>query len=1066
MRKCPNCDTINSDAAKFCQGCGNPLPEKADAQEVRKICTMVFCDLTGSTALGESLDPETLRRIITRYFSEMKAILAKHGGTVEKFIGDAVMAAFGIPVIHEDDAVRGVRAAFEMQQAMAAMNVDLQLEYGKALYARIGVNTGEVIAGDSSEGHGFASGDTINVAARLEQAAEPGTVLLGEATYRLVRDSVEVESVEPLTLKGKSEPVPAYKLVDVLDPGEERIRRVDSPLVGRQKELTALRGAYERAREENGARLATVFGMAGSGKTRVAEEFVKALGDEVRVLEGRCLPYGEGITYWPIAEAIKQEAGITEEDTGQDALRKIDVLLPEGEERPLLAERIGSALGLIDATPSAQETFWAVRRLFEHFASERPLIVIFDDIQWAEPTMLDLIEYTASFSRGAPILVLCLSRRDLLDTRPTWGRATAGTTVILDPLTDDDVAALIDGALGHVSLPAEARKQIQSAAEGNPLYVEEIIKMLIDEGLLQQIDGRWKTSGDMSSLAIPPTIQTLVAARLDRLNSEEQAVVQRGSVVGKEFWWGAISELSNEELRPTLGHYLQSLVRKELIQPTQSLFFGEDAFRFGHIMIRDAAYQGMQKQLRADLHEAFAHWLETKVGDRLLEYEEILGYHLEHAYLFRQELGGTGDEIQDLGSRAAAILASAGQRALAKADAPAAANLLERAAKLLPLKDTTRLELSLQLTDALRELGEFKRGVEITEQTFRVSEAIGDRRLAGRARLQGCVLRGYSGLDGWKEEAEQQVAELLPLFEEVGDSLGQARAYHLMAEIHWDGYQIAASVETLMKSLTAARQADSKMDIQRTLGWLAEAAFWGPTPVADALRICKEVEEAGASDLLVQAHRLQSEAGLRAMIGEFDEARSLVAGSKKIQDELGRRLAHAINTQYAGIVELLANDAVAAERNFREGLEAFESMGERAYLATQAALLARSLYLQDRYDEAESFAQLSEEAGEGEEALVAEWGPTKARVLARRGDLEAAEELALQSVAYAQKGDDVVVSGYCLMGCAEILLLKGDVQGALGWIKQAHEVYEHKGIIVWSEKTAQLIDNFVTHSAG
>ena len=1060
VRKCPNCDTINSDSAKFCQGCGNSLPEKSDPQEVRKICTMVFCDLTGSTALGESLDPETLRRIITRYFAEMKAILAKHGGTVEKFIGDAVMAAFGIPVIHEDDAVRGVRAAFEMQKAMAAMNVDLQLEYGKALYARIGVNTGEVIAGDSSEGHGFASGDTINVAARLEQAAEPGTVLLGEATYRLVRDSVEVEEVEPLTLKGKSEPVPAYKLVNVFEPGEERVRRVDSPLVGRQKELGALRGAYDRALEENSARLATVFGMAGSGKTRLAEEFLKALGPEVKVLNGRCLPYGEGITYWPIAEAIKEVCSITDEDTAQDALSKIEASLPEGDERELMTERIGAALGLSGATPSAQETFWALRRFCEHLASDRPLVAIFDDIQWAEPTMLDLIEYIASFSKEVPILVLCLSRRDLLDTRPTWGRATAGTTVILDPLSDEDVAALIDGALGHIELPPQARRQIQTAVEGNPLYVEEIIKMLIDDGLIQELDGRWTTVGDLSNLAIPPTIQTLVAARLDRLNSEEQAVVQRGSVVGKEFWWGAVTELSSEELRPTLGHYLQSLVRKELIQPTQSLFFGEDAFKFGHIMIRDAAYQGMQKQLRAELHETFAGWLERKVGDRLLEYEEILGYHLEHAYLFRTELGGADEHVAGIGNRAALLLSDAGQRALARADAPAASNLLARAIKLLPVKDPVRLEISLALTDALRELGEFKQAEDVVEQTTRVAEAIGDKRLFGRARLQRCVLQGYSGADGWKEEATRTVTELLPIFQEVNDALGQARAFRLLADTHWDDYQNAAATDALLKSLEFARQAQSDKDVQHVLGWLSEAAFWGPTPVQDALRICDEVDEAGGTSQFTKVGTLRSRGGLQAMLGNFEEARSLVASSKAIATELGQRLAEAVSTQFAGLVELLADDAVAAEAHFREGMKGFTSMGEKAHLGTQAAWLARALYLQERYEEAKELTQMSEEAAEGDEVAIAEWGPTRARIMAREGDGEGALALAMKAVEIASRGDDVITPGYCRMGCAEVLLLQGNATDALRWIQETHDLYARKGIVPWTQKAAAVLAGF------
>jgi predicted ATPase/class 3 adenylate cyclase len=1017
--------------------------------------TLVFCDLTGSTALGEKMDPESLRRVVTRYFNDMQAVLTRHGGTVEKFIGDAVMAAFGIPTLHEDDALRGVRAAVEMQQAMEEMNLDLELEYGVGIKARIGVNTGEVIAGDSGSGHGFVSGDAVNVAARLEQTAPPGEVLIGEPTYRLVRDAVKVEPVEPLELKGKSERVPAYRMVEVIPHALGTSRRLDSVIVGRDKELADLLEVFDSAVAEGACRLVTVFGAAGVGKSRLTSEFLTSLGGRVSVLTGRCLPYGEGITYWPVSEAIKDHCDIKENDSAAKAKEKVAALLTDVEDAGLIVDRIAAAIGLSDATPDTQETFWAVRRLFEELGRDKPVVFVCDDIHWAEPTMLDLIEYLAGFSRGVPMLLLCPSRKDLLDTRPSWGADS--TTISLEPLDEALIARLIENLLVDAHLPDGVRRQITAAAEGNPLYVEEILRMLIDDGLLEEHEGHWKAVGDIADLTIPPSIQALVSARLDRLGPNEQAITQRASVIGKTFYWGAVSELSPESLRTRVGHYLQSLIRKELVLPDESNFAGEDAFRFGHIMIRDAAYQGMPKELRADLHERFAAWLQEKTGDRAKEFEEILGYHLEHAYRLREELGPLDEHGEELGKRAVDLLTSSGNKAFARTDMPAAVNLLGRAARLLPIRDPRRLQISLTLSDALMEVGDLQEAGEVIEQILKVAKVLKDTGMEARASLQRCLLRSYTDVENWKDEARSETERLIPVFEELGDDFGLARSQFLLAQVHWDDYKMAAAERALELALAHAKEGGNSHDEAKILSSLSATVFWGPTPADKAIALCEEIIERSGGNRFVQATCILRTAGLQAMRGEFDEARSLVARARSIFNDLGQAFPLARSTHEAGLIEMFAGNPDGAEKEFREGIGALETMGEKAFLATSDVLLSQALYEQGRFDEAMEFNVKGEEASGDDPAMKAEWGPVRALILAQRGEFDDAIKLANEALAIAAEPDDVFVRGTALQSLGEVLILAGKGPDATAPLKEALQMYEAKGVLPSIAKVTTLL---------
>jgi class 3 adenylate cyclase/type II secretory pathway predicted ATPase ExeA len=711
MPLCSQCGTDNPVEARFCLACGSPLRAgSAVPRELRKTVTIVFSDLTGSTRLGERLDSEALRQVMSRYYETMRVAIERHGGTVEKFIGDAVMAVFGIPTLHEDDALRAVRAANEMRESLETLNARLEARWGVRLQTRTGVNTGEVVAGDHSQRQSFATGDAVNVAARLEQAAGPGEILIGDGTHRLVRDAVRVEPVQPLSLKGKSRPVPAFRLVDVVGAGSEVTRRLDSPIVGRERELALLRSAFEAAVAQRTCRLATVVGPAGVGKSRLVRELLAALEDRASILRSRSLPYGEGITFWPVAEIVRRSAGVSVSDPPDAARAKIKALLPADDDAEAVVDHLAGAIGLSDATPSPQETSWAVRMLLAALGRERPLVVVFDDVHWADDTFLDLLEYLAGGAHELPVLLVALARPELLEARPSLATGTEGATVVtLSPLSRTDSRRLIDNLLGHAPLPEELSERIATAAGGNPLFVEEMLRMLADEGILRRDEAGWTQVGELSAVSVPPTIQALLAARLDRLRPAERAAIERASVIGQVFTAGAVRALSPEGEADGLDAVLEALARKELVGPGGARFAGEDALCFGHILIRDVAYHGMLKQARADLHERFAGWLERTAGERLTEYEEIVGYHVEQAHRFLTQLGAEDERTRRLAAAAVDRLGRSGARALARGEMPAAVKLLDRAMALVADDDPLRAGLALKLGIALAETGDLAR---------------------------------------------------------------------------------------------------------------------------------------------------------------------------------------------------------------------------------------------------------------------------------------------------------------------------------------------------------------------
>jgi class 3 adenylate cyclase/tetratricopeptide (TPR) repeat protein len=1022
MAECPSCGRENADDARFCSGCGSELAPPA-LEEVRKTVTVVFCDLVGSTALGERLDPESVRRAVGRYFDEARAAIERHGGTVEKFIGDAVMSVFGIPRLHEDDALRAVRAAAELRDAVAALGDAFESELGVRIEVRIGVATGEVVAGDPSSGQAFVTGDVVNVAARLEQAAGPGEVLIGERTFELVREAVRAEAAGPLDLKGKSAPVAAWRLVEVADVPAVR-RGLDSPFVGRERELETLSEALRRAVESRSCQLCTVVGPPGIGKSRIAEEFMREGEDTCRVVVGRCLPYGEGITYWPLKEIVDGLGG-------ESGVR--DSLLGD-EDADLVAERIFGTVGTSEPSGAAEETFWAFRRLFEALAREEPLIAVVDELQWAEPTLLDLLEYLLTFAADHPILLLGLTRPELFDERPTWAAPRRSATVVtLEPLDGDESSTLARKLAAERGLPERDVDRIAVAAEGNPLFLEQLLAHQAGNG--------------NADLAIPPTIQALLSARIDRLDAEERAVLVRAAVEGKTFHRGAVGELLPERARPMLGARLISLVRQELIRPDRSEFPGDDGFRFGHSLIHDAAYEAASKELRAQAHERYADWLEARAGEQVMQYEEILGYHLEQAQRFRTELGRADAAIA---RRAAQRFAAAGQRALARGDVPAALNLFGRSIALVSTPGDTSPEVLYSLGIARMEGGDLDGADDAFSEAIVRAENERDPRLAARATVDRLGVRELTGRAGGAETRED-LQRIVLVLERLGDDAGLAKAWIRLSEV---SESLAETAQAAERALLHARRARLPREEEDALFAHLTAALYGEPPIAEVTELCQR--------LLAEAHGPLAEVGtleilgaLKVRAGQVAEGHGLYERADQLYRELGMKYREAVNWSCWAHSELAIGDYPKAEAACRMSIEEFEAMGDWASVQSLLANLAHALCAQGRHDEAASVLDRYEDPTEGRGIYAPS---ARARVLAARGEVEVALALAREAVAAAADQDWPEGRAQVLLSLAEVLDRADRPSEEAATLREALELYEHKGIKPAVERVQARLD--------
>jgi class 3 adenylate cyclase/tetratricopeptide (TPR) repeat protein len=1005
VQACAACGGENPDGHRFCGFCGATLT--MPVVERRRLVTSVFCDLSGSTAMAERADTEIVFGLMRVYFDAARAALERHGGAVEKFIGDAVVGMFGVPEAHEDDALRACRAALEIQAEVAALAFPIAV--------RIGVNTGEVVAGDAARREMFASGDAVvlgdavNIAARLEQVAQPGEILIGEETHRLVRDAVTVEAVAPVEAKGKSDPLTAYRLLDASAHGPLP-RRAVTALVGRAEELAMLETQFEQADSEGRCRLVTMVGEAGVGKSRLAFELLGRIGERARVARGACLSYGEGITYWPVAQIVRELAGISDEHTVEEA-------------RSRVPPRIAQLLGLAEGAMTSDQAIDAVAELVQNAAADVPLVAVVDDVHWAEPALLELLERVPQLVQ-APVLVLCLARPELREHRPYWP-----VTVDLEPLGSSEVEALLES----LDAPAAARVRIAQTAAGNPLYTEELVAWAQDGGDLD---------------ALPTSLNALLSARLDRLDAGARDALERGAVEGELFHQDTVVELSEEPARAAVAGELAGLTRKDLIRLTAAtLAAGEVAYRFKHILVREAAYRATTKKLRATLHERYADWLEQRVGTRVGEYHEILGYHLEQAHLYRLELGDTDTT---LGARAGHHLGAAGRRANDRGDVQAAANLLGRATALLPPDSLERLELLLPYGYAVGETGRALEGGVIYDELHERATALGERGLAARSRI------GPLGVGPSATDKRAIAEELVETFTELGDETGLAQAYRAIGLDCRSRGRMVEAAAWLERALVHANASGDLVTRRTVIQGLSMAQCWGPTPVRAATARCEELREANRDDRVLDAVIARHLSSLYAMAGRFDDAREAWEHAGRVLDEANMTVTSWVSAMHSALAKELAGDRGGAENDLKAMWNHTRDVhgGAPDSRAMHAAYRLAYLYCDEgRWDEAEEcLAFHGDFHFPNVETVGAYRHAALARLEAHRGDLVEAATLARRAVEIAEGTDMLNLRGNIWLAMAEVRQSAGQAEGARAAVARALELYEQKGNAAAAER--------------
>jgi class 3 adenylate cyclase/tetratricopeptide (TPR) repeat protein len=1037
MAACPSCAADIAEAAKFCPECGAPQQAADMSRVVRKTVTVLFSDLVGSTAMGERHDPEQVRAVMERYFAAMREVIEAHGGTIEKFIGDAIMAVFGIPVLHEDDALRAVRAAADMRARLADLNAELDAESGLAIQIRTGVNTGEVVTGDGTSGSTLVTGDAVNTAARLEQAAAPGQILLGELTWSLVRHAVQAEPADPISAKGKAQPLSGHRLLDVTGAG--RAVRTGTPLLGRDAELEILRREWARIAAERMPGTITVLGAAGVGKSRLVAEFLVELADAATVLRGACLPYGQGITYWPLAEVLRSAAGFGESESAAAARVRLDALLAGEPDAPVLVTRLAEAIGLDPGGSPQAEIFWAVRRTLQAIAGPRPLVVVWDDLQWAEPTFVELVEHLAGQLRGVPLLLLLMARPELLEVRPDWAAATRSSLVGLQPLDASATEALLAALPGGSALPAALRARIAARAEGNPLFMEEMLAMLVDDGRLVHGAAGWQATGDLDAVGVPPTISALLAARIDRLARPERGAAERASVVGRSFETDALAELSPQPERQRLAERLLALARRQIIEPDeQPGLDGGETHRFRHLLIRDAAYAALPKAERATLHESFAGWLERTVGERIGEFAELAAHHLEQAYRYRLELGSRPEMVEDVGRRAATYLTSAAQQAFGRGDIVAATALRSRALA-LPLERPDRVEVLVQEVRSAVDRGDMAEANrllhDITELGVLPGERLEQRVVIARAYV-ALKSAGSSPTSGDIDDV-RHAAEVL---ESLGDAAGVAMALDLYAFAAFFAGDGEAAGSAWRSAADWATRSGDRAEQARVLPAVPATFTYGWTTTSESIALCRDLLDRHPDSPLLESRCLSIMANLYQELDDLHLANELRERSRVILTELGVPW---MRVEMAGAdfdFEALLGNWEAAGRAALTSYELAKEFGWR--LATAASNLFEAMFEQGRIAEAERWLEIAEEDVKDDVADMAAWvRASRALLLAAKGDQAGALEIINEPIPEVFEPS---TRAWLHEARARALQILGEVEMALEHFEAAAEIYRRK----------------------
>ena len=841
-----------------------------------------------------------------------------------------------------------------------------------------------------------------------------------------MRDAVEAEPVEPLSLKGKAEPVPAHRLLEVVSELGQARRALLSTMVGRDRELEDLTRAFARAAEDRSCLLFTVLGAAGEGKSRLVEEFLSSVGESAQRRE-RPLPAvrrGHHVLAGRRGRPSGARRSGVRRARGRRGPSWIAVVAGD-EHAAAIARRLGEILGIGEGVGAAEETPWAIRRFLEILAAERPLVALWEDIHWAEPAFLDVVDHIVDWSRDAPIMLVCTARPEFLDTRADWGGGKLNaTTLLLQPLDPKASAELIANLLGGAGLPPEASDRLTEAAGGNPLFVEQMLSMLIDDGMLVRQDGGWIPAGDLRSVAVPPSVAALLAARLERLTDDERRAIECAAVIGKEFYAGAVRDLLPENLRDDAPDLIRSLIRKELVRTDRSMVPGEEAFRFRHILIRDAAYQAIPKERRADLHEGFAAWIGRVGGDRAEEQDEIVGYHLEQAFRYRQELGPLDDQARRLARQASDRLAAAGSRALARHDMRAVANLLGRAEALLDPSDPARLALLPDLSEALWEGGLTEEATALTSEFRTLAEDLGDPELIAYATLSDWWLLGE--LERPLDLARSDAQNAIRVFEASGDERGLARAWHVIASVEWDLGQAGKQLDALEHALDHAGRARASFETEEAYHSVTAAIVRGPIPVPEAIARAEGIIGEFPDNRGLEAYMSHALAHLRARLGEFDAAREAVERYRGFLLDTGQLMAYWRSAEVRFDVEMLAGDVQAAADIAEEAHAKLSERGDRwPYLC---AFLAQARLALGKYAEASEVAEIAASSTNSIERALGLG--VLARIRASEGDAAAAQEMIEEAVGIVERTDFLFDHGTVQLDRAEVMELLGRDRGS------------------------------------
>ncbi len=1002
----------------------------------RKTVTVMSVGLVADTA-ASSADPEAILARLARGEAHVRSVVARHGGTVDTVIGESASAIFGVPQLHEDDALRAVRAAHELIGGAGG----------------IGIATGEVLAGESAS-RSLVTGEPVNVAARLEHSATAGEILLADSTYRLVRDEVEAQT---RAVSGLGPEATAMVFVALRE--TETRPSTTTPLVGRDAQLGQLRDRWQGVVAERSPHLVTIVGPAGMGKSRLAFALADAI--DGRLVSGRCLSYGEGITYWPIREMVLSLAGVTDADSVETAQAHVAELLAANADGPMLAAIVSTAIGLGQAEAPQSEVFWAMRRLFEELARGQPTLILIEDLEWAEDTLLDLIEYVVDLASDAPSLIVATTRPELLERRPGWGSNRDNADVIrLEPLVSTSALELVHAQPGGSAIPAELAERICATADGNPLFVQEIVGGLRDSQALRLVDGAWAFNGSAEVVEIPATIRALLGARIERLPQEERDVLERAAVLGGSFEADALLELLPDVDRAALGTSLRSLVRRELIQPDRAQISGGDAFRFKHLLVRDAAYASLPKSERAELHTACAAWLRRASGARLDEYAEIIGYHLAAAYDYRAALDADAAGLGELALEAAGYLRTAGQRATARGDLHAAGKLLARSIALTPAGNPARPEMLVALANVRRSMGEFKSARETLASVL--SSAGRSEAIELRARIE-VLLIGLQTAQLDSQGAALQIKDLRARTEATQDDHVIAlldMAEGAVAELEGRNSDAA---QAFSSALEKAARGDLGRLRGEALSRLLLNELLGTTPVQLVLGRCEQVL-GQPNEPNVTASTLDTYALLLAMADRSQEAIQHEERALSIAADLDDRLAEGLyRGQTLAVVHALSGDLDAAYAEAQLGCDLLLSLEAQAWLSSAACVLGEIELARGNTARAEHWLTVAETSSVATDFDAR----TRAAVLKSRlavisGHADEARTLIGATVKLVDGTELLYLHGIVAAADACVAAATGDTPIAVARLAEAAQIHDRKGDVARSRRATELAAQLTT----